>query len=73
MDENYQKQMVDVVGQNIESLIAILNQIHPLENFSVGRSIGIGDVKYRYRLSVGKEGSHIFKQLKHMEEEHKEE
>lgn len=70
MDENYQKQIVDVVGQNVESLIALLNQIHPLENFSVGRDIGIGDAKYKYRLSIGREGSKIFKQLKHIEEEH---
>lgn len=63
--------MVDVVGQNIESLIAILNQIHPLENFSIGRKIGIGGVKYRYRLSIGKENSHIYEELKKMEENQK--
>lgn len=70
MNENFQKEIINTVGQNIESLIAILNQIHPLENFSVGRKIGVGEATYRYRLNVGREGSKMYEMLEHMEEKH---
>lgn len=58
-------ELVDTVGKNIESLIAlIVSTLGGLvDNFGVANEIVVGGTNYRYQFMFGREGERTYKQL----------
>lgn len=57
-------ELTDVIGQNLESLIALLVGLGgELKDFSVANQISIAGVNYRYQFVVGCEGGSFYSQL----------
>lgn len=63
-------EITDVVGKNVESLLALLIGLTAkMNNFSVANEMMVGNDKYRYQLVLGREGSRFYDM---MEEEFRE-
>lgn len=58
-------QFTDVIGENLESLIALTIGLlpHPLDNFSVANELVIGGDNYRYQFVLGREGEDFYEQM----------
>lgn len=65
-----QDELTDVIGEHLESLIALfVGLIGRLNNFSVANEIVIAGERYRYQFVLGRQGKEFYRQ---MEEEFKE-
>ena len=57
-------QITDVIGQNIESLLALFIGLSDrVDNFSVANEIQVFGESYRYQLVVGREDQEFYQQM----------
>lgn len=63
-EEMSKEEVTDVVGQHLESFIAIfIKGLGKLENFAVGNKLEVEGVRYAYQFNIHKQGTKGFKEI----------
>lgn len=59
-----EQEYTDIVGQHLESFIAVfIRSIGKLNNFAVGNMLSIGGEKYAYQFNLHREGTQGFREI----------
>lgn len=64
-DKLDEHEITDIVGQHLESFIAIfVMNAGKLDNFAVGNVLGVGDSTYAYQFNLHREGTQGYREIK---------